>query len=181
MDGSISFLGDAHPSPPPLLRPSLVGHPCWLSALLALHAPPVLWVGSVEPGLPITSASLLSSQLLHLELQVPRLPFPHPPSLYENGEKEEFSPCSFWARDITLPSNSDGSGVLKGPPSNFQDEKQAALHTFPYALHFRDRRYSSLHVLPMWQLQRGPAGPRYSDGIQEAGLLCFASSLSIHI
>lgn len=45
---------------------------------------------------------------------VPVCPLPHPPGLYENWEEEEFSPCSFWAHDITLPLNPDSSG--EGPP-----------------------------------------------------------------
>ena len=45
--------------------------------------------------------------------------------------------------------------------SEFQDEKQAALHTFPYALNCREARCSSLHVLFTWKLHRGPASPSF--------------------
>ena len=45
---------------------------------------------------------------------------PHPPSLYENWEEEEFSPSSFWAHGITLPLNPDSSGEGTAYLQNFR-------------------------------------------------------------
>ena len=42
---------------------------------------------------------------------VPVCSLPPPPGLHENWEQEEFSPCSFWAHDITLPLIPESSGV----------------------------------------------------------------------
>lgn len=78
---------------------------------------PLVWLSRAQAGqllLPLW----LSSVLLHLELQVPLGRLPHPPRPYENWEEEESAPRSFWAHDITLPSNFDGSGDLGGPPTS---------------------------------------------------------------
>ena len=141
------FPGKCSPQPSPLLMTSPTGLPSQLSALLALHNLPFLWFGSVEPRL-ASCFSLSGSALcfftwsyryhwaVFLTLQDPM----------RTGRRRNLlhvltghmtSHCL-----QTLMAQVTWGDLL---PLKSQDEKQAALHTFPYALNFREPR----------QLQRG--------------------------
>lgn len=108
---------------------------------------------------------------------VPVCPLPHPSGLYENWEEEEFSPCSFWAHDITLPLIPDSSGV-EGT-SYLQNFRMRSRRPF---IHFHMLQTlespgavlsvfcshsSSIEDLPV------PHFRGYPGGLKEAGLLCF--------